>query len=377
MDFKIYPFKRGKVYRLYVRFTDPSGTITNLSTGIKYPLNANKKTRLQAMKEAERAALDKILNITHSPIVKRKARIATLSGFLAKHYYPHLKINRAPSTLVSYKNALAHFLRICDDIPVNEYERIALVNYKLQRFNEEKIRKSTINLEMRSIKTAFSWAYKNEFIDRNPFNGQEMFFKAESNRREFKRHEIKRLLTHTQGSMIGLVIHLAYYTGMRIGELSQLRWNMVNMDNRHLTLPSHITKANKKRMIPLSDNAFSVLGILNLQLKQKQRKFPDFYSNIPSEDCFVLQKQIGNGQYCRRSIQDQFREAMNKAGLPKELKFHCLRHSFATHSLEAGANIYAVSKLMGHSTPNITYQFYDHTTALNYRDTANLIVSPV
>ena len=64
---------------------------------------------------------------------------------------------------------------------------------------------------------------------------------------------------------------------------------------------------------------------------------------------------------------------MNKAGLPKELKFHCLRHSFATHVLEKDANIYAVSKVMGHSTPNVTAQFYDHTTALNYRSVMDFL----
>jgi len=62
-----------------------------------------------------------------------------------------------------------------------------------------------------------------------------------------------------------------------------------------------------------------------------------------------------------------------EAGLPKELKFHCLRHSFATHVLQKWDDIYGVSKIMGHSTPQVTSDFYDHTTALNYRSVVDLL----
>ena len=68
-----------------------------------------------------------------------------------------------------------------------------------------------------------------------------------------------------------------------------------------------------------------------------------------------------------------FRKSMNEVGLPKELKFHCLRHSFATHVLQKGADIYGVSKIMGHSTPVVTAEFYDHSTALNYRGVTDLL----
>lgn len=68
-----------------------------------------------------------------------------------------------------------------------------------------------------------------------------------------------------------------------------------------------------------------------------------------------------------------FRKSMTMVGLTRELKFHCLRHSFATHLLERGADIYAVSKIMGHSTPAVTSLFYDHTTVLSYRHVADMI----
>jgi site-specific recombinase XerD len=105
------------------------------------------------------------------------------------------------------------------------------------------------------------------------------------------------------------------------------------------------------------------------------QKYPNWYNERDKMDCFLLQKDRGHGQYVRRSIQDMFRKSMKEAGLPQELTFHSLRHSFATHALEKGANIYGVSKIMGHSTPMVTSQFYDSTTALNYRDITDLLSS--
>ena len=90
-------------------------------------------------------------------------------------------------------------------------------------------------------------------------------------------------------------------------------------------------------------------------------------------ECYLLQKDLRHGQFLRRSTEDMFRKAMKKAGLPKELTFHRLRHTFATNALKKSADIYGVSKIMGHSTPMVTSQFYNSTTALNYRDIADLL----
>lgn len=372
MDFKIYAFKRGTINRLYVRFYDEYGLQKNLSTGVTYSLNASKKQRAHARKEAEKVAKDKIIDF-YSGVGKKKPKIASLSSFLHSHYYPHIRSNLSETTVISYTNALKHFMRICGSKPIAAYGKDDIHHYKIIRFDSEAIKKTTINIELRSIKAAFSWAYKNDYLDKHPLKGQDFMFDAKIKRREFKKHEIERLFTATQGKMIGLVIQLAYYTGMRVGELSKLKWRMVNFELRYIQLPSSITKSNKSRVIPLSDQAFNIIKIYESQLKTKIRNHPLRYKDKPISECCVVQKKRGFGRYECRSIQDTFRKHMNDANLPVELKFHCLRHSFATHVLENGANIYAVSKVMGHSTPSVTSQFYDHTTALNYRDVMDLL----
>lgn len=164
--------------------------------------------------------------------------------------------------------------------PLKAYKRPDLQDYEVQRFEQEQIQKTTINIELRSVKAAFNRAYKNEYIDKFSFRGQEYMFKTKPNRREFKMYELKRLLKHTEGKMIGQVIRLAYYTGMRIGELSELQWQMINFERKFIDLPIQITKGNKPLKIPISRNSYYILKFFEKILQKKQEMNPKWYKSI-------------------------------------------------------------------------------------------------
>jgi len=375
MDYAVYPFKRKNKYRLYVRFKDENGERKHLSTGVTYPLKASKKKRKEAQQEAKLKAADLLVDYFKEQRIleEEESKAMVLSDYLQEYYWPHVGATCADSTLVSYQGALNHFMRIIGDKPLDEYDRKMISKYKIHRLDKEDIAKTTINIEIRSIKAAFSWAYKNDFVQNHPYKGQDFMFKTKSKKREFKRYEIDKLIEHTEGKHIGLVIKLAYFTGMRIGEMTQITWDMVSLQERYIYIPEEITKTNE-RMIPLGKKAYYIVKMLGNILDKKMEEAPEKYKNVTREECFLLQKKRGHGQYARRSIQDQFRKQMNKAGLPKELTFHCLRHSFATHILEnPNADLFGVSKLLGHTTPNVTSNFYVHTDALNYRQIADMI----
>jgi len=377
MDYKIYPFKRYKKFRLYVQFIDSIGQEILRSTGAAYPIRSKKSERMDAYKQAQKGVMkiidqhEKKLNRGHDPIQTNPI----LSRYLETDYYPYLRSNRREGTLVSYRNALNHFLRINSDRRLSQYKRIDIEKYKHHRLESDGVRKVTINIEIRGIKAAFSWAYKHDILEKHPLKGQGFLFDVKAHKRAFKDYELQRLFKFTNGKMIGLVIRLAYHTGMRIGELSSIKWKLVDLKDKFIYLPAEITKTNSSRSVPLNPEAFNIVKIFESQLRSKVQKYPNWYNERDKMDCFLLQKDRGHGQYVRRSIQDMFRKSMKEAGLPQELTFHSLRHSFATHALEKGANIYGVSKIMGHSTPMVTSQFYDSTTALNYRDITDLLSS--
>lgn len=376
MDFTIYPFKRYDKYRLYVRFNDQYDNEITLSTGVSYSFEATKKQIRQARHKAIESGRKIVVTYQskHQALATEQSANPQLSAFLKQDYYPHVVMHCQPSTLVSYKGALSHFQRICHNRKMNQYKRIDLERYKQVRHNKEGIRKTTINIEIRSIKAAFNWAYNYDLIGKNPFKGNGFMFDVKPNRRAFTKKEIAKLLEVTEGEPIGWVIRLTYFTGMRIGEISSLTWDMIRLEDKpYIHLPKEITKSAKSRDIPLGEKAMKIILKLEERLEEKKKQFPSIFNELPEHKIHVLIKERGWGQYKKRSIQDMFRKVMREEGLPEELTFHCLRHSFATHVLPKSGNLIGVSKILGHSTTQVTQQFYDHTTALNYRDVADLI----
>ncbi len=371
MDFKIYPFKRNKKYIFYVRYTDKKGKTRNLSTGISYPAKCSAKIKKEALDKAHKMAVTMLVDEIKQATIPVEERLL-LSKYLESKYFKHLEHNLAKNSYPVYANALGNFLRICGDRAIGEYKRSDIQEYKLQRLSEGR-KKTTINIEMRSIKAGFGWAEKNDYLQKSPFRGQDFLFDVRGKRPEFKRGQLERLFNETKDSMFGLALQLAYFTGMRIGEATHITWSMINLDQAAIVIPACITKSNKDRTIPLSNRALNILYILRLQLRKRMRDNPDWYSGKTIEDCFVLMKEKEPGQYKSRSIQDRLSAIKLQLELPKELTFHSLRHSFATHILEKNGNIYAVSKILGHSSTDVTSRYYDHTTTLAFKDQVNLL----
>jgi len=68
-----------------------------------------------------------------------------------------------------------------------------------------------------------------------------------------------------------------------------------------------------------------------------------------------------------------FRKPVNEVRLPKEMEFHCLRRSFAIDVLQKGTGTYSVNRIVDHFTSVMAAEFYEHSTALNYREVTDLL----
>ena len=144
--------------------------------------------------------------------------------------------------------------------------------------------------------------------------------------------ECKRLFVALSNLKHRLILTLIYSAGLRISEAVKLRLCDIDYDRRTLTVRNG--KGGKDRCLPLS-------SLLELGLhKYLQAYHPQEYlfnANTPGKP------------YSTRSIQSVMAQAIDKAGIDKKASVHSLRHSFATHLLEAGTNIVTVQALMGHS----------------------------
>lgn len=109
MDYAVYPFKREKKYRLYVKFTDDEGNQKALSTGVTYPLDATNQQRKQAQQQAEKKAIDILMeHFEQQRILAEQPgqqEPMDLSDYLREYYFPHVassntnQLQRSPRAL--------------------------------------------------------------------------------------------------------------------------------------------------------------------------------------------------------------------------------------------------------------------------------------
>lgn len=120
-------------------------------------------------------------------------------------------------------------------------------------------------------------------------------FSVKPNRRAFSKQEINVLLQETKGTKIGLIIRLGYYTGMRLGEISGLTWDLVRLnDIPHIHLPKEKSKNGKARDIPLGKHSLSSENCRKYS-KRKSKSIQRFMSNVLWRKPMLYRKNADGG----------------------------------------------------------------------------------
>jgi integrase len=179
--------------------------------------------------------------------------------------------------------------------------------------------------------------------------------------------EVAKFLDVASAHRLGALFELAIFTGLRRGELMGLRWDDVDMakrsivirNNRTQTAGGHIVEgppktASGRRTVDLGDRAAGAL--LAWKLRQAQER--DAWAEAYNETGYVFTYEDGRPlipQYASRLF-DKLRE---KADLP-HITFHGQRHEAASLMLEAGEDVFTVSKILGHSSMAVTSDIYGH-----------------
>ncbi len=144
------------------------------------------------------------------------------------------------------------------------------------------------------------------------------------------------------------LIELLYATGMRVSELLSLRGPDVNLEGSYLTC---MGKGRKQRLVPIGDQAAQWVA------RYQREARPRLLGAAPSPRLFVNAR--GGGALSRVGFWKILKQYALQAGLPAALSPHMLRHSFATHLLERGADLRAIQLMLGHADLSTT-QIYTH-----------------
>jgi integrase/recombinase XerD len=152
--------------------------------------------------------------------------------------------------------------------------------------------------------------------------------------------EVRLLLQCASPPWFLTLLQLTYACGLRIGEVVRLRPG--DIDGSRLVVHVRCAKGRKDRLVPISAALLDLLRNYWRQYRPQQWLFP---SNPPGKH-----RNIG-------SVQRLFRRALCASGIAKKASMHTLRHSYATHLLEAGCNLFSLQKLLGHNQLSTTLRY--------------------
>jgi len=239
-----------------------------------------------------------------------------------------------------------------------------VTHLKIRKFLAElrarHIAKTTLGRKMAALRSFFRFLCKEGHLSANPV------LALRTPRRErrlphiLSADEVIRLLNSAAGADVAsrrdrAILELLYSTGMRVAELT-------GMDVKDLDLAAEVAKVmgkrRKARICPLGryaiEAATAYLGLRGISPQQAPRCTEPLFLNLRG------------GRLTDRSIRRILRRRLIEANLPAKTTPHTLRHSFATHLLDRGADLRAVQELLGHSSLSTT-QIYTHLSAERLR----------
>ena len=210
---------------------------------------------------------------------------------------------------------------------------------------------TTINRKLSSLKHFFNFLSKKRYIKNNPVINLSGLKNIKPLPKSLSINDVNSLINAPDYSnFIGLrdrtMLELMYATGVRISELINLQYTNIDLNR---SLIKVMGKGGKERMIPFGDNALAWL-IDYIEFRRKNNL------SLQSRDFFISQQ---GKKITRQAFWHRVKQYLAIAGLTSDISPHTLRHAFATHLLNNGADLRSVQMLLGHSDLSTT-QIYTH-----------------
>lgn len=275
---------------------------------------------------------------------------------IVEDYLHFLTVERGLSdnTVASYKNDLEQFIIYLKEHNFTSFaqlQRADITDYLHQETALKKANSSIIR-SVTSLRRFFQYLLHENQITTDPMLLIDTPKKERHLPEVLSRNEVERLLeTPNTGTALGIrdraILELMYATGLRVSEVINLR-----LADLHTTvgLLKTIGKGQKERIIPIGDTA---VYWINSYLEDGR---PKLLKQKRSDFLFL---NFHGNQLTRQGIWKNLKIQVQKAGITKNITPHTLRHSFATHILENGADLRIVQELLGHADISTT-QIYTH-----------------
>lgn len=264
---------------------------------------------------------------------------------IISQYLEYLELEKGLSqnTIDAYRRDLYDF--VSNVISIEEIDRIFINSY-IRELKERNLAPTSVIRKVASIRGFFKWATSMEILKKNPASTLEQPKIPQKLPKVISLSEVEKILHSGLNELQSVIVELLYSCGLRVSELVNLKINDIDLNSKYVRC---FGKGSKERIIPIGKKAIEVLEnyfpIRNLVLKK---------NNLSTKKLLISD----DGRLLNRQDIYSFIHARGKI-INKNISPHTLRHSFATHLLENGADLRVVQELLGHSDVSTT-QLYTH-----------------
>ena len=262
------------------------------------------------------------------------------------------KLGLAKRSIESYETIFSKYLiPLFSDLKLKEI-RISHGHALISHLKKLELSPVRINFCIRHFKQVLNDAVKWEYLIKNPLSNLEKLKEDPRSETYWLKNEIIQFLTANQDHEFYELFLVALNTGLRRSELMGLQWNKIDFQNEHIEISSirdryglkDTTKTGKIRYVPA--NQVTIKTLIKLKEERRSMDYVFVHRNGKLPDITHITARI-------------FFKAVEKADV-KKIRFHDLRTSFAANFCMGGGDIYTLSRILGHSTVEMTSKKYAH-----------------
>ena len=314
------------------------------------------KTDAPTKELAKKLLSKRLVEVTEAKVagVKVERTNVAFDGFL-KEYVAHIEARKTEASRRRDECSIARLKTVFGSFRLKDFTTGMVQKYVDDRMHEKTRygrtpRPATINRELMCLSAIFREAVKRDYVDRNPVRGVRQMAEQNQMLRYLSDEEEAALLKVCNAGLRPVVI-CALHTGMRREEILSLTWECVDLDERLVCV--RFSKSKKKRFIPINEELLELLKSLS-----RLKDCPYVFANPETRD-----------RWCDQKVAWAYAVRKSKV---KGIRFHDLRHTFASRLMQRGVPLKAVQELLGHGSIVMTMR-YAHLAPGDLRHAVELL----